>query len=306
MIVINGFSRKIALTDSKGCPTQWMQIFGEEVRQLPTIVGDGNPEGIQEATSGRSYIDQTAASVYFKRYDDIAGNRSNGWMLVSGSGGGSGVTDGDYGDISVSGGGTLFTIDNSVVTNVKLANMPANTIKGNNTGSSAVPKDLTVAQVKTLLNYTYSDVGAAPLVHTHVSTDVTDFSEAVDDRVASLLVAGTNVTLNYNDVANTLTINAASGGSGVTSGTSTVSFGATETNEAQLIVTGQTGISAGSKVIASIGTTATANYTANDHKYLGSIGVTVTTGDVIAGTGFTIFVRSYTKLKGDISINWVY
>src|SRR5262249_60451472 len=36
--------------------------------------------------------------------------------------------------------------------------------------------------------------------------------EAVDDRVAALLTAGTNVTLSYNDAANTLTINAATGG----------------------------------------------------------------------------------------------
>ena len=47
--------------------------------------------------------------------------------------------------------------------------------------------------------------------HTHVAANITDFSEAVDDRVAGLLVAGTNITLNYNDVANTLTINASGG-----------------------------------------------------------------------------------------------
>jgi len=38
-------------------------------------------------------------------------------------------------------------------------------------------------------------------------------SELVDDRVAALLVAGTNVTLTYNDGANTLTIAASGGGS---------------------------------------------------------------------------------------------
>jgi hypothetical protein len=45
-----------------------------------------------------------------------------------------------------------------------------------------------------------------PSAHTHVAANVTDFSEAVDDRVGSLLTAGSNVTLLYNDVSNTLTI----------------------------------------------------------------------------------------------------
>lgn len=50
--------------------------------------------------------------------------------------------------------------------------------------------------------------------HTHVAADVTDFSEAVDDRVAALLVAGSNVTLTYNDAANTLTVASSGGGGG--------------------------------------------------------------------------------------------
>lgn len=55
------------------------------------------------------------------------------------------------------------------------------------------------------------------------SANITNFSEAVDDRVASLLVAGSNITLTYNDVANTLTI-AAAGGAPV-SGTATITVG---------------------------------------------------------------------------------
>ena len=49
--------------------------------------------------------------------------------------------------------------------------------------------------------------GAANQVdtHTHVASDVTDFSEAVDDRVAALAVAGANITITYNDAGNTLT-----------------------------------------------------------------------------------------------------
>ena len=41
-----------------------------------------------------------------------------------------------------------------------------------------------------------------------VANQVTDFSEAVDDRVSSLLVGGDNVTVTYNDTSNTLTIDA--------------------------------------------------------------------------------------------------
>jgi hypothetical protein len=120
--------------------------------------------------------------------------------LTIASSGGAGVSDGDKTDITVSGAGTVWTIDNNTVTNAKQADMPANTIKGNNTGASADPIDLSVAQVKTLLNIS--------------STDVTGFNESVDDRVSSLLVAGTNITLTYNDPANTLTIDAAGGGGG--------------------------------------------------------------------------------------------
>lgn len=41
--------------------------------------------------------------------------------------------------------------------------------------------------------------------------DITDFNEGVDDRVAALLQAGTNISLNYDDAANTLTINSSLG-----------------------------------------------------------------------------------------------
>ncbi len=55
------------------------------------------------------------------------------------------------GDVTTPGGSLVTTIVGSSVTNAKLANMAANTIKGNNTGISATPVDLTSSQVKTLL-----------------------------------------------------------------------------------------------------------------------------------------------------------
>lgn len=47
--------------------------------------------------------------------------------------------------------------------------------------------------------------------HGVTAAQLADFAEAVDDRVAALLVAGANITLTYNDGANTLTIAATSG-----------------------------------------------------------------------------------------------
>lgn len=49
---------------------------------------------------------------------------------------------------------------------------------------------------------------------TQLAATISDFNEALDDRVAALLVAGTNITLTYNDGAGTLTIDAAGGGGG--------------------------------------------------------------------------------------------
>lgn len=56
------------------------------------------------------------------------------------------------GDVTATGPGSVAaTIAANAVTNAKLAQMPANTIKGNNTGGTANALDLTVAQVNTML-----------------------------------------------------------------------------------------------------------------------------------------------------------
>jgi hypothetical protein len=81
----------------------------------------------------RDPVDSTEAAT--KAYVDI----------VSGSG----VVDGDKGEISVLGG--LWTIDNGVVTNAKQANMVQNTIKGRPGGSTGSPSDLTPSQARLVL-----------------------------------------------------------------------------------------------------------------------------------------------------------
>lgn len=112
--------------------------------------------------SGNVTIEKDNGTVLNYNVSDVVTVQRDGSGNVTGliadgqvvsSGGGAGITDGDKGDIVVSGAGSTFTIDNEVVSNSKLATAAQSTIKGRAAGSgTGTPVDLTPAQARTILN----------------------------------------------------------------------------------------------------------------------------------------------------------
>lgn len=90
-------------------------------------------------------------------------------------------------------------------------------------------------------------------------------------------------------------------------GTATLDFGSDPgSNEASIIVTGQSAILATSKVEAFVmGDDTTASHTASDHKYFPAL-ASLTCGTPTASTGFTIYARSIHKLTGAFAVRWVW
>ena len=52
--------------------------------------------------------------------------------------------------------------------------------------------------------------------HSHATGDITALTEFIQDAVAGMFRAGTNVTVSYDDAAGTFTVNASGGGAGTT------------------------------------------------------------------------------------------
>lgn len=89
-----------------------------------------------------------------------------------------------------------------------------------------------------------------------------------------------------------------------TTGTSTLDFG-TGVPEISLAVTGQAGITGTSLVDAWVIPKATTNHSVDEHRVEG---LEITAGNIVAGTGFTIYGQPLGpyKLYGQFNIGWVW
>jgi hypothetical protein len=89
-------------------------------------------------------------------------------------------------------------------------------------------------------------------------------------------------------------------------GSAVLDFGATPTDEASVVVTGQSGIAAESHVEAFFMRESTAGNTVEDHEQATTL-CRLVCGNIVPGTGFTIYAHSVGGLGvGTFAVRWVW
>ena len=153
---------------------------------------------IMNLTTGVISLVNDSATPGNSKYYGTDGTGIKGWY--------SSLTSGTVTNVSATNSVDLtFTVTNPTTTPDITAVLTNTTVTPGTYGSSSAVGQFVVNNKGRL-----TGAGVIPIVIT--SSNVTDFNESVDDRVNGLLVAGTNISLVYNDVANTLTINSTGGG----------------------------------------------------------------------------------------------
>lgn len=120
------------------------------------------PAGIVRSTPTDGTLEYGSSHLYFT----IGSTR---YQLDQQSGGG-GVADGDKGDITVTGTGTIWTIDNGVVSLAKMADMATASFIGRNTAATGVPEVLNITTVRTMLSISNVDNTSDATKNTAVAT----------------------------------------------------------------------------------------------------------------------------------------
>ena len=184
--------------------------------------------------------------------------------------GGGGLSDGDYGDVTVSSSGTVWTIDNDAVTYAKMQN----------TGAGNV--------VLTRADAAAGDIGETALAASQLLGRGSTGNVAAITLGSGLSMSGTTLS--------------ASGGGGGTYGTATLDFGSVPgTHLVTTTITGQTGILSGSTISAWLMAEATATHNAYEHMI---VPLRITCGNIVAGVGFDIVAVSNLRLTGTFTCRW--
>lgn len=120
-IICNG-SASITVTLPNPATYSGPDINIKTIAAYTVVSASSNVVPITGGAAGTAILPATAG-----RWATLVSDGTN-WVIAQqgdATGGGGGLSDGDYGDITVSGGATVLTIDNDVVTYAKMQNVSA-------------------------------------------------------------------------------------------------------------------------------------------------------------------------------------
>lgn len=74
------------IIDESGGMLKGFRQWAQNVTRRQLFRGEGSPEGVLEAVGDALYADENTNFIYWKKYDEIAGDSSKGWVNASGGG----------------------------------------------------------------------------------------------------------------------------------------------------------------------------------------------------------------------------
>ena len=166
--------------------------------------GTGSPESVYSAPVGSLFFRSdggASTTLYVKE----SGSGNTGWIAY---GAGGGVSDGDKGDITVSGSGATWTIDNGVVTYAKIQNVSAtDKVLGRSTaGAGSVEEIDCTSAGRSMIGAADAAAQYALLTKLTTQGDILTRGASADQRLAvgsrgkTLLSDGTDPVYSYDNL----------------------------------------------------------------------------------------------------------
>jgi len=83
--LINQLIRSLPISDDDNEMSQRFYSWTQAITNLQILTGSGSPESVVVATETTLYMNTAGAAgniLYIKKLSDVAGDRSQGWILV--------------------------------------------------------------------------------------------------------------------------------------------------------------------------------------------------------------------------------